>query len=340
MEFFGQLTKIFIGVAIGSVVIGLIIFGVIFYAKKHKPGKEKEDTTNYSNFKRVNSKDYLPFDDIRDDIIIMDKFTRFVAGVVCRGYDFFSAHPAEQLVTQQGYLEFVNTIEKPIQKRIFSRRVDLEGPINRHKEAIEKCKHSLLTMYSEGVVIENQLKDASEESKLYLKQAADSLYESIKRMEWKKRHLEHLIEYMENLSGEGASPTQEESYIFDWVFNPGDFPDDITQEEIFIRAQKELDAKTSQIKASLKSSGVRVRRADERELIDMVRRHFHPWGVDIFKMSDVENSNFDELVVSSKSLEDAEKRYFDVVREEVMINYRNGLIDVEQPENEMGGGGE
>jgi len=106
--------------------------------KNRKKRRTKEVNTDYEGFQRKDSCDYIKMDDIKDKMIILENGTRFVGIIVCQGFDFYSAQRAEQALTAQSFLGFINTIKKPISYRQYSKAIDLEHTINRYEEAHEK----------------------------------------------------------------------------------------------------------------------------------------------------------------------------------------------------------
>ena len=93
----------------GAAIVGLLMFYIL---KIRKPKKDQENDNKYTKFKREDAATYPPFDDIKDNMIIMENGTRFVAAIICKGFDFYSAHIAEQYGANKGYLGFINIIDK------------------------------------------------------------------------------------------------------------------------------------------------------------------------------------------------------------------------------------
>ena len=97
----------------GAAVFLLVLVGsLLFYIgfKRKRRVKMEDIQTDYSMLKRMDSVDYLKFDDILDDMIIADHGTRFIAVISCKGFEFFSAHITDRINTQNGYRSFIGTI--------------------------------------------------------------------------------------------------------------------------------------------------------------------------------------------------------------------------------------
>lgn len=330
MGIFDTITYYAIIILVIVVFIGAGIGGYMIYRWKfQKRKKETEDTATYGGYRRVDSKSYVPFEDIVDDMLVMDGGRRFVASINCKGFDFFTANVNEQYSTQDGYLSFINLIDNPITLRIDSMAVDLEVPINNHKQALQRITQEIEKAYNDFSNYSKDIDKLDQEKKIIFAKEMKRLQEQIFNKEWQKDHLLHLIAYQEELSGIRANPIREERYLFDWEFIASDFPSDITKEEIIQRAKKELDNKTAQYKSALISAGVKVRRDTTEDLINLCKRYYHPYSSDIFKQAELENSNYKEMVVSSKSYEEAKKKYEDAMADEFLNEFLSGSLDDE-----------
>ena len=75
----------------------------------NKAGGIYEEGNDYSLLKRMDSEDYLKFDDIKDRMIICDGGYRFVAAVRGYGFDFYRSPAEVQAAVMQNFIGFINT---------------------------------------------------------------------------------------------------------------------------------------------------------------------------------------------------------------------------------------
>jgi hypothetical protein len=308
---------LYITLGIGAVV-GLLLF---YFFKIKKPKKEHENSAKYAKYKREDSLFYVPNIEIDNNMIIMDNKTRFVGAILSKGYDFYTANLSEQYATNKGYESFIKVIDKPIQKRIYCKSVDLNENIKRHEMVLENIEVQLMNLYKEGTFLEKNMSDISDadiNDKLLYEKAITDLVMSVKNMEWQRDHMKHIISYLESLSGIKSQPVREIAYFFDWKFNEKDFPVDISFKEILARAEKELDSKAKQYKHALANAKVKVRRATNEELEDMIYRHNQPISAELYNRTDLEERNEDEMIITSSSLEEYEKAYKEVINQEFL----------------------
>lgn len=300
-------------------IVFLILLGiaalVFAYIKLFRKKKLKSRPANMRRGKVRDATEYVPVDSISGNIYKVSGENRFLASINCKGFDFFSVDVEEQFAAQDGYLAFVNTISSPITMRIDSSAVDLTYQIKKHEEAyLNKYNEQgrLYQEYNQYVKALENLPDGAAESRVIVS-ALNEINRQIECNQWKMQHIEHIISYQKSLSGREATPLQEERYIFDWTFNPKDFPDSITESEIRERAEKELAQKESQMRHALSRSNVKVRRDTDQDIYSLFFRHFHPWSSSAYH--DTEESNAEERIVSGKRAYEHAKREYERLKE-------------------------
>lgn len=302
-----------------AVMIGLIVFAAVLflYIRFRPKGKKADDSNDVKNFsgKIFPAEDFIPVETIRDGIIRLDGEDRFIASINCKGFDFFTSSEEEIFETQKAYYGFINTIQSPITMRIDSSAVDLTSQINNFKrirqERLEerdlKCSQFIEYRNAYNASADGNERNRYEEVLMELSRQIDVCTKKV-------AHLDSLINYETRLSGRNAEPLQEERYIIDWEFNPKDFPENITEEEIFEKAKKTLNNRVAQMKHALSAANVKCRRDDDRDLFVLAYRHFHPFGGDLYK--NFEGTNTDRRVVSGLRDYEANMRKYNRVLEE------------------------
>jgi type IV secretory pathway VirB4 component len=92
---------------------------------------------------KISTQKYLDIAEIKDNTIIMKDGT-LRAIILCSSINFALKSEDEQNALIQGYMEFLNSLEHPLQIVVQSRRLDIEEYINRLKEAEKKQTNELL----------------------------------------------------------------------------------------------------------------------------------------------------------------------------------------------------
>lgn len=92
---------------------------------------------------------YLNIAEIRDNVVILKDGT-MRAIVMCSSINFALKSEEEQNALIQGYMEFLNSLDYPLQIVVQSRKLDTENYINRLKEAQKKQTNDLLKVQISG----------------------------------------------------------------------------------------------------------------------------------------------------------------------------------------------
>lgn len=310
LTIFDQINSLSTTLYVFCMLAVIIIASVVIYAKFfYRPKPEEQKYEMYANFDRENVESYIPVKDIKDKVILMDDGCTFVAALQCKGFDFFYAHPAEQLSTNKNYVDFIQSISNPIQIRMSMKQEDLEKPIADYQAEKLRIDRANIDILEEAAVLASNFDSVDDETKKMY--AANMIeYDKLsKNLDWESAHLQQIINYMHEISSSNAALIRECYYIFDWKYIPSDFPEGTTEKEIFERAKKELTNKASSMKAFLEYCSVKATRATDIELRELARGHFQPYGSKVFKASDIDNSNYDEMITTSNSLKQAKKDY-------------------------------
>lgn len=298
-----SIANIILYILLAVCVVGTCVF--IYMRKFRKKSAAKEDSIDYSQFDRRDSMDYIRLEDIRDDMVITENGTRFVGMIKCSGFDFYSAHASEQLATETAYRSVIGMIDRPVTYRQSCRKVDMEDNEERYyqagqnlKEKLENCRylHSELVLQYESLVSEKNPEALEAAGKL-----SAQIEETERQMEAYSWRLNHIAAQMDWMAGMGSSDSileKDECYIFDWKYNPLDYPMELTDEEIHDKARKELAKTEHSFVHALSNCRVRARRMHTGECIDLYRRHFKPYSAEIFRQSDLDRSAYYDDIVS------------------------------------------
>lgn len=325
-----QLTNIFIGVLIFilvAVAIGGI--GIFYYLRVRQKRRAKPKNVDYSDFNRKDAKDYINnFENIKDDMIILEDGFRYVGVIDCQGFDFYSAHIIEQGNTVSNYISFINTINKPISYRQYCKSVDLDNTLDMYLEAYEKVN----TKLEKAVLRLNEMETALKKEP-DMEQSMKDLYvteierttNEINAYNFRKFHIEDQMRFIKENSGVSASPLISSTYVFDWTYNPNEFSVDLTEDEILERAKAELEAIANSKIHALAMAGVKARRCTTVELIDMYRRHSQPISAERYKITDILDSSYFDDITTTDCIKRVEEVVKEVEKEEAQEEALNTL---------------
>ena len=318
-------------------VILLAVFAsaAVWYIRMKRRGKKtklSDDGADYQGLERRNALDYVKFDDIRDDMILAENNTRFIAVLRCQGFDFYYGHIAEQYAAQNGYLGFLNTVTKPITYRQYTKAVDLEHTQDNYATAYNEIQEALFNLSEDYKAAKQRLREkeqdlekeggSRQEAHLEISCMLDhliSMQREIEALEWRLLHVRDQLAYLDQLAEKSGAPVSMETYVFDWVYDPMDFPVEMTDDEIAEKAKEELKRLARQKINALSTAGVKAYRCTTDELIDMVRRHFQPLSSDRYRMRNVGDSSYYSDITFMEGKDRLKKAYdeeltLDIVR--------------------------
>lgn len=310
-------------IAIVIVLILLLIgaIGFYFFKVRKKNGIEKE--VDCANFKREDSVSYVMFDDISEKMVITDGGKRFIAAVKCQGVNYNDAETEEKLQIIRGYISFFNVVDKnPIQFRQSARDINLDNMIRSYKlqlNTLQEQQYEYSLEYEDLKKMSESIEDISEEDYDIYYQKLKELQRMISSLGYQCNQLNAQIQYMLNISGDNAEASREEMYVFDWTYNPLDFSSqNLSKEEIYQRAVSQLDIKAQSYIQALRSCGVYAKRMVGVEQMEEIRRYTHPISAAKDCVEDIVQMAFDNIVVTSNSLEKLEIKLNSEILNEVI----------------------
>ena len=292
-----------------AVVIVLAGLYAYWYLKIRKKKRVKEEEINYDELVRKDSIDFCKFDDIRDDMIITDGGTRFIGIIKARGFDYFQSRASEQNMTEGGYGMFINSITQPITFRQYTKAVDLDGVRENYKNAYDRTEQMLFNLNEDFNRLTSQYYDLKSEDKLTdeieweLLSQCENLASKIEVYDYRRLHLADNLNYIDQVS-KVTSPEKVQTYVYDWTYDPLMGVSDLTDAEI--HKITELKRKGDAYIHALGNAGVRASRVRNDELVQMMRRHFHPLTANVFSAKDFEASNYYEEITSSSGLKESD----------------------------------
>lgn len=299
-------------IAVVLIVILLLFAAAGFYFYKFHRSRVKEESIDYSTFKRADSVEYVKFDDVAENMVVADGKKRFIGGISCSGCEFADLEEAEQLQVIRGYLSFINVLDtQSIQYWQMARDVNLDKMVLDYKEQLKKMQETqyLLTLDYEELKKESELLPEAEQERY------EEYYQRLWQMQrqiisigYQIQQLKVQTEYLESVSGEKADPHLDQIYLFDWVYNALDFTQDLSESDIYAKAERQLKNKMSAYISALHHCGIKARPLSGVEILEQMRRYTHPISAAKYRVEDILQSAYDSIAVTSNSLRQAEER--------------------------------
>lgn len=294
------------------VILLLVVAAAGVYFLKFHRGKVTEKTVDYSTFKRLDTTEYVKFDDVAEHMVITDGKKRFVGGISCTGCEFRDLEDEEQLQVIRGFLSFINVLDtQSIQYWQMARDVDLDKMVGDYKKQLvrQQERQYLLTLdYEEMKKESEKVPDTEAERYEEYYQALLRLQREITSIGYQAEQLRAQVQYLESVSGEKADPHLEQVYLFDWTYNELDFTQELSESEIYAKAGRQLQNKASAYISALRNCGVKAKPLSGVEILEQMRRYTHPISAAKYRVEDILQSAYDIIATTSNSLRQAEER--------------------------------
>lgn len=297
MEIINSLNSIrdsflFIIAAIILLIIGFL--GSFFIIRHFKNRDEQakgitEDGKNYRDRKTENAEDFVPIDDITENMVIDEDYTRFTALITTTGTDFYNLGMAEQLQIQRGYEGFLRATKDRWAFYHLSENVDLENVKNGLHASIRQIEENL---FSAGERY-RKLRSEYDRNKAKNEPAPESLIDEMLRLQTRISGFQmRLQEAKAELSFADTFDSPDRNveksvlvYTFSWVYRPGLLEKRLEGQALTEKANTELDRITGQYISLLSSSGITARRMTTEEIIELCYAHTHPVTCGQWKLS-------------------------------------------------------
>ena len=132
MSGFEKGTLLILLLVIVLIIIGLVVFLFLIKKKEEdakKPGANALKQTPMG-MAYDDIRNFLPFDDIKDNMIVQEKGEKYTMLIECQGINYYLMSEAEKISVEEGFIQFLNSLRFPIQIYIQSRTINLDEGIS------------------------------------------------------------------------------------------------------------------------------------------------------------------------------------------------------------------
>lgn len=291
-------------------IISLIIFFIlvvaliVITAKKKNENKEnkkqtKEPTSEVEKtqsnivqtkmYTAENVKKIMDFDEIKDNMIIQKNGKRLVMVIQCQGVNYDLMSSIEKVGVEQGFVQFLNTLTRPIQLHIQARKVNLEDSVSNYKKRLKNIEMSFNK-------IKMQYEQAQKNSSI-----SDSRFKSIK-LEYVRQ--KNLYEYTKDIISNTEKMSLNKNiltknYYIAISYYPENSDDLFKKEEIIDMAFSELYTNAQSILRTLSVCGVTGKVLNSTELADLLYVAYNRDSSEIYGVDKAIKAGYDALYTTA-----------------------------------------
>mgnify|MGYP004561761683 CR=1 FL=1 len=327
-----QLSIILMGALMFS-ILALFILVIIFISlslKKKKDNKELEEkatnvnptdkaskTLQVKTYTTNDVKSFLDFDEIKDNMIVQDKGKRYVMAIQCQGINYDLMSGMEKVAVEQGFVQFLNTLRRPIQLYVQSRKVNLEESLqnyNKRLKAIENKYRKLSLQYQQAT------KDTSIDKKEF-----DDIRFEYKRQKNLYEYTKDIISNTEKLSLNKNILTK--NYYILISYMPDNTENLYNKEELIDAAFSELYTNAQSLLRILSVTGVTGKVLNSTELADLLYVAYNRDASEVYGVDKAIRAGYDSLYVAAPDVLDKKMEELDKLIKERALDLANKTIE-------------
>ena len=326
-----QLLTIFLAISIMILFALIIVFVMLTLKKKNQEKaskkesdiKSKQEVKTPSNiiqtkmYTTENVKKFMEFDEIKDNMIVQKDGKRLVMVVQCQGVNYDLMSSIEKVGVEQGFVQFLNTLTRPIQLHVQSRKVNLE-------ESLVNYKKRLKIIEANYNKIRMQYEQAQKNPDI-----SDEQFKNI-RMEFvRQRNLyeytKDIIENTEKMSLNKNILTK--NYYIAISYYPDNSEDLFKKDEILDMAFSELYTNAQSILRTLSVCGVTGKVLNSTELADLLYVAYNRDESEVYGIDKAIKAGYDALYTTAPDVINKKIEELDKVINERALSLANETID-------------
>lgn len=331
----GELTYLLTILLIFSIVILGILIIVFIALSINKNKKEKkfdeamiqtgEIEKEKAKSKIIQTKTYTPqdvksfldFDEIKDNMIVQDKGKRLVMVIQCQGINYDLMSTMEKVSVEQGFVQFLNTLTRPIQLYIQSRKVNLNESIQNYKKRLKDIE----TKYNK---IKIQYEQAQKNSDLSTEQF------NMIRLEFVRQ--KNLYDYTRDIINNTEKMSLNKNiltknYYIAISYVPDNTENLFQKDELLDMAFSELYTNAQSLLRILSVCGITGKVLDSTELADLLYVAYNRDASEVYGVDKAIKAGYDALYTTAPDVIDKKMEELDKIIKEKALELANSTIE-------------
>lgn len=326
-----QLLTIFLALSIIILFVLVVVFIMLTLKKKNQENnskkendiKLKQEVKTPSNIVQTkmytteNVKKFMDFDEIKDNMILQKDGKRLVMVIQCQGVNYDLMSSIEKVGVEQGFIQFLNTLTRPIQLHIQSRKVNLEESVSNYKKRLKNIEMSFNK-------IRIQYEQAQKNPNI-----SDAKFKEI-RLEYVRQ--KNLFEYTKDIISNTEKMSLNKNiltknYYIAISYYPENTDELFKKEEIIDMAFSELYTNAQSILRTLAVCGVTGKVLDSTELADLLYVAYNRDSSEIYGVDKAIKAGYDALYTTAPDVINKKIEALDKIINERALDLANETID-------------
>ena len=292
--------------------------------EKKQSIESKKSTGNKSDisidYTKQSIYSFMKFDKIQDNMIITENEKKFIMVIECQGVNYDLMSGVEKASTEQGFLQFLNTLRFPVQIYVQTRTVNLGNSIIKYKDKLKQVENRLISKQLEynskvnsGQYTEKEMQnkrlEVVRERNLY--EYGKDIINNTERMSLNKNILrKHYYIILSTSPEEVNNPNFSKEELSDIAFN-----------ELYTKCQSAI--------GSISVCGVKGKILNSNELAELLYVAYNRDDSEIYGMERALNARYDELYSTAQDVLDRKMKALDKkVEEDAERRANEALLEV------------
>ena len=298
------------------VLLGLVAVLLIFKMRK-KDNVIKDNQSNVAPKENVNLitrtgksinsiYKFMEFDEITDNMIARKNRKQYVMVIQCKGINYDLLSEDEKNAVEAGFIEFLNTLNFPVQLYVQTRTLNLNNILNEYEKRIDDINDQIIRLNSQIEMAKSRQNE-----------------DAVKKLMFDKQRKENILEYGESIEdytrriSSSQNILQQKTFIVLSYYTAeyGDIKN-YSKEEISDIAFTELYTRAQTLIRALASAEVTGRVLDSEELAELLYVAYNRDASEKYTLRDALNSEYDRLYSTARDVFEEKKRRIDEQVEE------------------------
>ena len=317
------------------VLLGFIAVLLIFKMRK-KDNVIKDNQSNVAPKENVNlvtrtGKNinsiykFMEFDEITDNMIARKNRKQYVMVIQCKGINYDLLSEDEKNAVEAGFIEFLNTLNFPVQLYVQTRTLNLNNILNEYEKRIDDINDQIIRLNSQIEMAKSRQNE-----------------DAVKKLMFDKQRKENILEYGESIEdytrriSSSQNILQQKTFIVLSYYTAeyGDIKN-YSKEEVSDIAFTELYTRAQTLIRALASAEVTGRVLNSEELAELLYVAYNRDASEKYTLRDALNSEYDRLYSTARDVfEEKKRRIEEQVEEDASRLAARSIIKADQKQRE------
>lgn len=314
-------------ITILQIVLAILVFiifaliatyALVVYMNKRKDEEEEEESLgiqdeqlkDFNGMPRESIYKFMEFDEVKDNMIIRKNRTQYIMILQCSGVNYDLMSEDEKIAVEEGFVQFLNTLQFPIQLYVQTRSLNLRDIVDEYK-----AKVSAMAQDIEKVNARIQAAKETKNERL------------LQKLQFEKRRKERVLDYGMDIAEYVARMSlnknvlQQRTYlILSYYASEAGATPETPPEELDNLCFSELYTRCQTAMRSLAASEVSSKILNSEEVAELLYIAYNRDDSELLQFSKALDGQYDALYSTGKDVLEKKQEKLDAIINEQAID--------------------